>query len=181
MTAADWSSEADQATTFIERFRGVRGGPPRASLLLETRSVHTIGLGRPIGVVVIDRGFRVVETKTLARNRILYRLGRQIHARAPRGIGSPALAFEDGDHRCLRRAGSSSAPLRSAISAMSRPAGGGPAGRRRDLCRGHPAHPRAARTSRRRHHDEVLVRGQRGRAYQRAAPGPGRLGNRWPW
>ena len=91
MTAADWSSEADQATTFIERFRGVRGGPPRASLLLETRSIHTIGLGRSIGVVVIDRGFRVVEVKTLARNRILYRLAARFMLELPAGSDPPPL------------------------------------------------------------------------------------------
>ena len=91
MTAGEWSSEADRATTFIERFRGVRGGPAGASFLLETRSVHTIGLGRPIGVVVIDRGFRVIEAKTLARNRILYRLTARFMLELPAGTDPPPL------------------------------------------------------------------------------------------
>ena len=91
LTAGGWSSEAEQAVTFVDRFRGLRALSPGARLLIETRSVHTIGLTRPINVVVIGRDGSVLDTRTLTRNRVLVnRLARHI-LEVPHGSDLPDL------------------------------------------------------------------------------------------
>jgi hypothetical protein len=51
---AGWSSgPVVEAIGFVARFRGIRAVPPAASLALRTRSIHTFGLRRPLGVVAL--------------------------------------------------------------------------------------------------------------------------------
>ena len=91
LTAGAWSSEAEQATTFIDRFRGLRALSPGARLLIETRSVHTIGLPFSIAVVVIGRDGSVLDTRTLTRNRVLFHRLAQHILEVPHGSDLPAL------------------------------------------------------------------------------------------
>ncbi|HKZ24678.1 MAG TPA: hypothetical protein VJ398_02700 [Acidimicrobiia bacterium] len=87
----DWSSEASRASTFIERFRGLRGEPDDAHLLLETSSVHTLGMARSIAIVMIDRDLRVIRTQALMPNRVVYERTARFVLELPKGSELPAV------------------------------------------------------------------------------------------
>ncbi len=92
LVAGEWSSLALQASTFLDRLLGLRVATPNAGgLLIRTRSVHTIGLGRPIEVVIIDRDLRVLETAPLPRNRVLIRRPAWFMLELPAGSDLPPL------------------------------------------------------------------------------------------
>jgi hypothetical protein len=57
--------------TFIGRLIGVRARTAEA-VLLDTSSVHTFGLKRPIELVALDSELRVVETRTVAPNHVAW-------------------------------------------------------------------------------------------------------------
>lgn len=66
-----WSSgPVMEATTFWSRFIGLR---PHAvdALLLRARSVHTVGMRHPLGIVGLDRGLLVVEVRTVKPDRVV--------------------------------------------------------------------------------------------------------------
>ncbi len=58
------------AETFGERLRGLIGRPPNWAMLLPGRSVHSIGMRRPVMVVALDADFRVVEIERLEPMRL---------------------------------------------------------------------------------------------------------------
>lgn len=62
-----------EASTFSARWRGLRRRPGRFGLLIETRSVHTIGMPAPIWVVPIDPGGVVLCVKRLEPGRLFFR------------------------------------------------------------------------------------------------------------
>ena len=86
----DWVSEAFWASTFSERFRGLRGQPDDSRILLETSSVHTIGMTRSIEVVIIGRDRRVVRVQTLPPNRLVLQRGARFILELPDGAELPA-------------------------------------------------------------------------------------------
>jgi uncharacterized protein len=69
-------TEAGQAllvpVTRRERMRGLRGCEPTAMLFERARSVHTFGMGVPIVVAILDRGYRVLRVKTVPPRRIVW-------------------------------------------------------------------------------------------------------------
>ena len=85
-----WSAEALRASTFSERWRGLRGEPIR-SLLIETSSVHTFGMQVPISVVMIDSDLRVVRTQALLPNRVVYERRARFILELPEASPLPAL------------------------------------------------------------------------------------------
>lgn len=86
-----WISEAARAVTFIERFRGLRGEPDGARLLLETSSVHTLGMKRSISVVMIDRDLKVIRAQALMPNRVIFERSARFILEVPRGSQLPAV------------------------------------------------------------------------------------------
>jgi uncharacterized membrane protein (UPF0127 family) len=63
--------------------RGLRGHPPpgprEAMLFLECRSVHTFGMKRPISVVFLDRGMRVLAVRRCGPGRLVLSRRRARH------------------------------------------------------------------------------------------------------
>jgi uncharacterized protein len=55
-----------------ERMRGLRGREQTAMLFECARSVHTFGMGAPIVVAMLDRGYRVLRVKTVPPRRIVW-------------------------------------------------------------------------------------------------------------
>jgi len=85
-----WSAEALRASTFYERWRGLRDEPTR-SLLIETSSVHTFGMPDPISVVMIDSDLRVVRAQSLPPNRVVYERRARFILELPEASPLPAL------------------------------------------------------------------------------------------
>ena len=62
---------AGHATSFMERLVGIRAKNVEA-VLLDTSSVHTVGVGAPIELVALDEELKVVETRTVGPNRVVW-------------------------------------------------------------------------------------------------------------
>jgi uncharacterized membrane protein (UPF0127 family) len=86
-----WASEALQASTFIERFRGLRGEPNDARLLFQTSSVHTIGMTRSISIVMMDDDLRVIRAQSLLPNRVVHERSARFILELPHGMELPAV------------------------------------------------------------------------------------------
>jgi hypothetical protein len=89
LSAGEWSANAEQATSFVDRLRGLRALSAHDRLLIETRSIHTIGLGRAVTVVVVGRDRRVLESTTLGPNRVLVRMPARYLLELPAGSEVP--------------------------------------------------------------------------------------------
>ncbi|MEX1124100.1 MAG: hypothetical protein WD895_00735 [Acidimicrobiia bacterium] len=87
----EWVSEASRPSTFIERFRGLRGEPDDARLLFETSSVHTLGMTRSISVVMIDHDLRVIRAQSLLPNRVIHDRTAQFILELPCDTELPAI------------------------------------------------------------------------------------------
>jgi uncharacterized membrane protein (UPF0127 family) len=90
VVTGDWASEASRAVTFVERFRGLRGQPDDARILFETSSIHTIGMTRPINLVMISPDRRVIRVQTLGPNRIVRERGARFILELPKGAEVPS-------------------------------------------------------------------------------------------
>jgi uncharacterized membrane protein (UPF0127 family) len=86
-----WRAEAMWASTFHERWRGLRGEPAHSPLLIETSSVHTFGMHMPISVVMIDSDLRVVRAQSLPPNRVVYERRARFILELPEKSVVPAL------------------------------------------------------------------------------------------
>jgi uncharacterized membrane protein (UPF0127 family) len=89
-----WSTEALRASTFYERWRGLRGTPTQPRLLIETSSVHTFGMHLSISVVMIDSDLRVVRAQSLLPNRVVYERKARFILELPEASALPALGAE---------------------------------------------------------------------------------------
>jgi uncharacterized membrane protein (UPF0127 family) len=89
LATGDWVSEAFRPSTFIERFRGLRGQPDDARLLFEATSVHTIGMTRSIEVVAIGGDQRVLRVQTLPPNHLVRVPGARFILELPGGTELP--------------------------------------------------------------------------------------------
>lgn len=68
--ADEWrSGPVMSATSFFERWRGLRGAGPEATLLLRANSVHGVGMDRPFLAVGLSAEFRVIATRMIAPGR----------------------------------------------------------------------------------------------------------------
>ena len=54
------------ANTFFERWRGLRGAAPDASLLIRTNSVHGVGMDRPFQAIGLSEDYQVMESRVVA-------------------------------------------------------------------------------------------------------------------
>jgi hypothetical protein len=70
MTSAGWSRRVVIATNFVERWRGLRRSSTDA-MLISTRSVHGLGMDRPLLAVGLDADYRVIGWRVLSPNRII--------------------------------------------------------------------------------------------------------------
>ena len=71
LVADGWDgTSVEIASTFVRRWRGLRPRADGRSLLLETRSVHTVGMAEPIHVVFLDEALSVLEVRTVVPNRV---------------------------------------------------------------------------------------------------------------
>lgn len=57
------------ATSFLERWRGLRGAVPEAAMLLRTRSVHGLGMNRPFRAVGLAEDYQVLKTRLVPPSR----------------------------------------------------------------------------------------------------------------
>lgn len=60
------------ATTFHQRWRGLKAHPPDTSLLLQASSVHGFGMREPFVAVGIDDQLRVVGIKLVRPRRLAW-------------------------------------------------------------------------------------------------------------
>ena len=92
LEAAGWDSVlAGHATSFRERFLGIRAKDVEA-VLLDTSSVHTIGMSRPIELVALDEELKVVETRTVGPNRVVWVRSARHILELPAGSLVPGIA-----------------------------------------------------------------------------------------
>ncbi|MGH8950332.1 MAG: hypothetical protein ACRDX9_02795 [Acidimicrobiia bacterium] len=87
LSTGEWSVEGVMARTFGDRLLGVWRAPEGSAVVIATRSVHNFGRRRPLVVVGLDAGMRVVETKTLRPNRLVAFRSARIVIELP--VGSP--------------------------------------------------------------------------------------------
>lgn len=67
-----WASDGVfAASSFLERWRGVKGLPDGSRLLLTARSVHGFGLKSPLLVAAIGGDMRVSDVEILRPGRVL--------------------------------------------------------------------------------------------------------------
>ncbi len=92
VSTPDWEVEAMMASGFADRLLGIFRAPPDVPVLLSTRSVHTFGLRRPITVVGIDSGMRVVGTRTVGPNRVVLMPRARFFLEMPSNTAGPAPA-----------------------------------------------------------------------------------------
>lgn len=65
LSSVDWSYEPVlRAEGFLDHLRGLRGAPGRA-VLLETSSVHGIGIGGPFHAVALSRDLEVTAARVV--------------------------------------------------------------------------------------------------------------------
>lgn len=70
--AQEWQSgPVMSASTFFERWRGLRGSKSDVSLLLHTNAVHGIGMDRPFQAIGLSADYRVVETRVVEPGRFV--------------------------------------------------------------------------------------------------------------
>lgn len=63
---------ASHLTGFVERFLGLKSSLSESAVLINTRSVHSFGMKRSIGVVAIDARSEVVGLARLRPNRVIW-------------------------------------------------------------------------------------------------------------
>lgn len=80
---------ASYASTFSERLRGLAGAASLPALLIDTSSVHTLGMTAPIGVVGIDGHMRVVASRVVPPNRVVWLRGSRLILEVPDGTRLP--------------------------------------------------------------------------------------------
>ena len=70
--AGDWlSGPVNTATSFMERWRGLRGAKPGAAMLIQTNSVHGMGMRRGFRAIGLSSEYRVVDSRLVAPGRFV--------------------------------------------------------------------------------------------------------------
>jgi hypothetical protein len=90
LSTADWSVEGVIARTFGDRLLGVWRASEGSAVVIATRSVHNFGRLRPLEVIGLDAGMRVVETRTLRPNRLVAFRSARIIIELPSGHPVPS-------------------------------------------------------------------------------------------
>lgn len=90
MSGDDWSPRpVFRAVSFGDRWRGLRGLDPDASMLLTTSSVHSFGLGRPFRAVGLTDALVVAGSRIVKPNRIAGFSGCSFVLELPIGVSPP--------------------------------------------------------------------------------------------
>ncbi|MDF2730148.1 MAG: hypothetical protein K0T01_1935 [Acidimicrobiia bacterium] len=82
------------ARTFADRLLGVWRVPAGSAVVLPVTSVHSFGRRRPLDLVGVDAGMRVVATKTLPPNRVTVLRSACMIVELPAGSPLPELGDE---------------------------------------------------------------------------------------
>ncbi len=82
---------AGHPTSFRDRLLGIRAKDVEA-VLLDTSSVHTFGMNAPIELVALDGELRVVETRTVDPNRVVWVRSASHILELPAGSAVPELS-----------------------------------------------------------------------------------------
>ena len=72
LSAPEWATTGYMARTFSDRLFGVWRAPAGSAVVLLVTSVHSFGRRRPLDLVGVDAGMRVVATMTLPPNRVTF-------------------------------------------------------------------------------------------------------------
>jgi hypothetical protein len=78
-----------EARTFWQRWRGLKGLPAGASVLIKTNSVHGFGVGNPFQAVGLTARFQVVATQVVKPWRIARFPGCRYVLELPLGAEAP--------------------------------------------------------------------------------------------
>ena len=70
LSAPEWATTGYLARTFSDRLLGVWRVPAGSAVVLPVTSVHSFGRRRPLDLVGVDAGMRVVAMMTLSPNRV---------------------------------------------------------------------------------------------------------------
>lgn len=90
--AENWAGvRASFAESFFDRLFGVRARWSEEVLLIQTRSVHTFGLGRTLSLVAIDNRMTVVGHRVLKPNRLAYFSKARFVMELPDGAAGPKI------------------------------------------------------------------------------------------
>lgn len=101
LTSPGWvGARVGVADTFLDRLRGMRAPAGCGGVILRSRSVHTLGMNRPIGVFATDRAGTVIAVRVLPPNRVAVFRGAQHVVELPEGrplpvIGSPVASTHE--------------------------------------------------------------------------------------
>jgi len=90
LSTGDWSVEGVIARTFVDRLLGVWRAPEGGAVVIHTSSVHSFGRRRPLEVVGLDAGMKVVEIRTLRPNRLVAFPSARLIVELPAGHPVPA-------------------------------------------------------------------------------------------
>jgi uncharacterized membrane protein (UPF0127 family) len=91
ISTADWATTGFFARTFTERLLGLWRVPEGSTVVLPVSSVHSFGRRRPLELIGVDAGRRVVSLRTLEPNRILFIPGARMVIEAPAGAPLPSV------------------------------------------------------------------------------------------
>ncbi|MEE8405658.1 MAG: hypothetical protein V3S32_00745 [Acidimicrobiia bacterium] len=78
-----------EARTFRQRWRGLKGLPPGASVLIKTSSVHGFAVGTPFRAVGLTARFKVAATQVVKPGRIAKFPGCRYVLELPLGAEAP--------------------------------------------------------------------------------------------
>jgi len=92
LRAGEWAvSGLPVMETFVERLRGVRISATDRGLVIPRTAVHSVGLSRPLELVAVGKGDRVLKVRTLAPNRFAWFRGAEYVIELPGGSDVPAV------------------------------------------------------------------------------------------
>lgn len=89
ISVGSWRLRARVALGFLGRWRGLRDQPLETCLLLRTRSVHGFGMDRDLLVVAIDAEMRILGSRVLHPNRLLWFADARYLLEMPLGLPVP--------------------------------------------------------------------------------------------
>lgn len=90
LSAEQWPEVvASCADTFQDRLLGIKARDSEGAVLIPTRSVHSFGLSKPLRLVGLDRGMRVIDARRLRPNRVAYIRGASFILELAEGTMTP--------------------------------------------------------------------------------------------
>ena len=91
LRTSSWrSGPVKTASTFYERWKGLRGAESGTSILIETSTVHSFGLSEPFTAVGISYDMRVIGSRTVGPRRVVLMRGAKWILEIPANAEVPA-------------------------------------------------------------------------------------------